>query len=85
VTGANWRKSSYSFSNGNCVEVGAWRKPSSSAGNGACLEACSGPGLIRVRDTKLAGRSPILAFGSEAWERFTSAVKRDAGTAYLQA
>lgn len=34
-----WRKSSHSFSNGNCAEVTAWRKSTASAGNGACVEA----------------------------------------------
>ncbi len=35
-----WRKSSYSSSNGgNCVEVGVWRKSSYSSSNGgACVE-----------------------------------------------
>jgi hypothetical protein len=35
----NWRKSSFSFSNGNCVEVSGWRKPRRSYGGGACVEA----------------------------------------------
>ncbi len=35
-----WRKSSYSFSNGNCVEAaGRWRKSSHSMSNGHCVEA----------------------------------------------
>ncbi len=35
----NWRKSSYSTSNGNCVEVGvSWRKFSHSSSDGACVE-----------------------------------------------
>jgi Domain of unknown function (DUF397) len=33
-----WRKSSFSFSNGNCAEVAAWRTSTASAGNGACAE-----------------------------------------------
>jgi hypothetical protein len=32
-----WRKSSYSGTNGNCVEVG-WRKSSYSGPNGGCVE-----------------------------------------------
>ena len=56
MTGMNWRKSSYSFANGNCVE------------------ASDGPGIVAVRDTKLA-ESPVLTFGSDEWARFTSAVK----------
>lgn len=34
----NWRKSSFSFSNGGCAEVSAWRKASHSAGTGECAE-----------------------------------------------
>ena len=34
-----WRKSSHSFSCGNCAEVAAWRKSSHSSHNGACVEA----------------------------------------------
>ncbi len=34
-----WRKSSYSFANGNCAEVAAWRKSSASMSNGHCVEA----------------------------------------------
>lgn len=36
-----WRKSSYSFSNGNCAEVAAWRKSSHSSYNGNCAEVAS--------------------------------------------
>ena len=41
MTGAPWRKSSYSTGNGgNCVEVATWRKATYSTGNGgACIEA----------------------------------------------
>jgi hypothetical protein len=36
-----WRKSSYSGSNGNCVEVAAWRKSSYSGSNGNCVEVAA--------------------------------------------
>src|SRR6266496_4811512 len=36
-----WRKSSYSFANGNCAEVAAWRKSRFSANNGACAEVAA--------------------------------------------
>jgi Domain of unknown function (DUF397) len=45
LTGARWRKSSYSGSNGgDCVEVAeVWRKSSYSAGNGGnCVEVAAG-------------------------------------------
>lgn len=38
---SKWRKSSYSFSNGNCAEVSTWRKPAHSADQGNCVEAAS--------------------------------------------
>ena len=36
-----WRKSSYSFSQGNCAEVAAWRKSTASAGEGECMEVAA--------------------------------------------
>jgi len=36
-----WIRSSYSFSNGNCVEIATWVKSSHSAYNGDCVEAAS--------------------------------------------
>ena len=75
-TFAGWRKSSHSAANGNCPEVGVvgWRKPRRSAGNGACVEVQGGP-VIGVRDSKLAGSSPVLAFPSQAWAAFTDRLK----------
>jgi hypothetical protein len=37
----HWRKSSYSFSNGNCAEVAAWHKSSRSMSNGQCTEVAA--------------------------------------------
>jgi hypothetical protein len=44
-----WRTSSYSQSNGACVELG-WRTSSYTQGNGACVELARTPD--RVRDSK---------------------------------
>jgi len=38
---SNWRKSSHSFSNGNCAEVAAWRKSSASGSMGDCAEVAA--------------------------------------------
>lgn len=57
-----WRKSSYSQGNGNCVEVG-WAKSSFSNGSSACVETRRDPdGDVFVRDTKLGAASPVLRF-----------------------
>ena len=54
----------------------AWRKSSWSAFNGNCVEVGSPrSGLIAVRDTKDAGRGPVLLFGSGAWGSFINALK----------
>lgn len=58
LTGAQWRKSSYSgTSGGECVECAtlngaAWRKSSYSGGGGDCVEVADLPHLIAIRDSK---------------------------------
>lgn len=64
---ASWRKSSFSFSNGNCVEVGAWRTPR--CNHGECVEVGQGPQVIAVRDTKNPG-GPALQFTPAEWGAF---------------
>lgn len=68
----SFRTSTYSFANGNCVEVGSeWRKSSRSVAAGNCLEAGNGPAAVLVRDT--ADRDGnVLAFTAEAWSAFTA-------------
>lgn len=84
LTNARWRKSSYSGGSGgeDCVEVaydfpGAarWRKSTYSNGDGGnCLEVTDGvPGVIPVRDSKVAG-GPVLVIGSAAWTEFVRTV-----------
>ncbi|HXJ26109.1 MAG TPA: DUF397 domain-containing protein [Streptosporangiaceae bacterium] len=70
----DWRKSSYSFSNGNCAEVGAWRKASASAGQGECAEVGQGGTVVLVRDTTDRG-GPVLAFDAAAWAAFLTMVR----------
>ena len=74
LTGAVWRKSSYSSANGGaCVEVGAvWRKSSYSSGNGGqCVEVARDPaGVVAVRDSKDPDGT-TLVIGSGEWRAFT--------------
>lgn len=56
----------------------AWRKSSYSGANGNCVEVAEpGPALIAVRDSK-DPQGPALAFSSDAWNAFVSAVNSGA-------
>jgi Domain of unknown function (DUF397) len=57
-----WKKSSYSNSFSNCVEV-AWRRSSHRAG-----------GTVLVRDSKDPD-GPVLTFTSLAWDAFVQGVR----------
>ena len=78
ITG--WRKSTYSFSNGNCTEVGAWRTATASMSNGHCAEAGTCAHGVAVRDSKDPG-GPVLVFPGSTWGRWVNAVRRGAGAA----
>ena len=69
----NWRKSSYSFANGNCAEVRAWRKSSHSSG-GTCTEVGQDGTVVLVRDTEDRG-GPWLAFDAETWAAFLARLR----------
>ena len=71
-----WRKSTYSFSNGACVEIGAWRKSTKSASS-ECVEAGNGNRTIAVRDTMEASHSyrTTLEFTTSAWQRFITQLR----------
>jgi hypothetical protein len=72
---SDWRTATFSFANGNCVEVGAdYRKSSRSIANGDCAEVASGPSGILVRDT-VDRDGAVLTFSPEAWAAFTRAVR----------
>jgi len=70
-----WIRSSYSFSNGNCVEAASYRTSSRSMSNGQCVEVGTGPGVVGARDSRLGDRSPVLEFTPQAWLAFTAALK----------
>lgn len=70
-----WRKSSYSNSFSNCVEV-AWAKSSHSCANQNCVEVGGHDDTVLVRDSKNPD-GPVLAFTRSEWAAFLAAVKRD--------
>jgi hypothetical protein len=72
--GVVWRTSSYSASNGACVEVG-WRTSSHSGTNGACVEVATAPDRVLVRDSKDPD-GPMLAVPPTAWRDFLATVTR---------
>jgi hypothetical protein len=77
MSGAPWRKSSYSSGNGtNCVEVTTWRKASYSGGSGTnCVEAAiAEAGRVLVRDT-VDRDGAMLSITVGAWARFTGTLR----------
>ena len=71
---SGWRSSSH-CNGGQCAEVSSWRK-SSFCADRECVEAGGDGAVVGVRDTALGASSPVLAFGSAAWEAFTSSLKQ---------
>jgi hypothetical protein len=63
-----WRKSSWSTSESNCVEV-AWRKSSWSTSEANCVEVAARGALTAVRDSKNPA-GPVLAFPVSSWVEF---------------
>ena len=70
---ANWRKSSHSFANGNCTEVGAWRTSSHSAG-GNCAEVGQDSAVVGVRDSQDPD-GPVLMLSPKSWTAFVTGLK----------
>jgi hypothetical protein len=71
--------SSYSASQGNCVEVGVWRMSTYSAGQGNCVEVGTvavGPrgAVVAVRDTKDRSGA-VLRVSAETWRRFAATLR----------
>ncbi|MFF7300897.1 DUF397 domain-containing protein [Streptomyces sp. NPDC008265] len=78
--GVQWRKSSYSSTNGGeCVECApldgaAWRKASYSGNSGGdCVEVAAQPCRVAVRDSKNPG-GPVFTVGAAAFAAFVRSV-----------
>ncbi|MCX4693206.1 DUF397 domain-containing protein [Streptomyces sp. NBC_01408] len=76
LTGVQWRKSTYSGTNGGeCVECAplggaAWQKSSySGSSGGECVEVAAQPHLVAVRDSKRPD-GPAFAVAPEAFGAF---------------
>ena len=63
-----WHTSSYSWGEGNCVQVG-WRTSSYSVGSGNCIEVAPAPDRVLVRDSK-DPNGPALTVPTPAWQAF---------------
>jgi len=66
-----WRKSSYSTSQSNCVEVAAlgWRTSSYSSSEANCVQVALGGPAVGVRDSKDPD-GPVLAVPAVRWSTF---------------
>ncbi len=69
-----WHTSSYSASNGACVEIG-WRTSSYSNGAAACVEVAPVPDAVLVRDSKNR-TGPALTVPTPAWRTFLTTIAR---------
>ncbi|MEU9256060.1 DUF397 domain-containing protein [Streptomyces sp. NPDC048270] len=76
LTGARWRKSSFSGNTGgDCVECApldgaAWQKSSYSGDTGGqCVEVAATPRLVAVRDSKNPD-GPVFTVGAVAFRAF---------------
>ncbi|MEU5342086.1 MULTISPECIES: DUF397 domain-containing protein [unclassified Streptomyces] len=78
TTDLNWFKSSYSGSEGECVELAVqWTKSSHSGDQGECVEIAiaetspTDPATIHIRDSKIATpTAPTLKVAPKTWLTF---------------
>lgn len=68
-----WRKSSFSSPDANCVEVG-WRKSTYSGPQANCVEVAFA-GVVGVRDSKNVP-GPELSFPVDTWREFLASSPR---------
>ncbi|MGH3687498.1 MAG: DUF397 domain-containing protein [Pseudonocardiaceae bacterium] len=68
-----WHTSSYSGTNGNCVEIG-WHTSSYSGTNGGCVEVAPASGAVLVRDSK-DRTGPAITIPTTAWHAFLTTTR----------
>jgi Domain of unknown function (DUF397) len=72
----DWRKSSFSANDGECVEIGtSWRTSAYSGSDGNCVEAGATASCVCIRDTKQDGEGPVLHIPASAWREFIAEVR----------
>ena len=59
------------------VLIGPWRKSKNSPSINDCVEVAPIVGGTAIRDSKLAGASPVLALDAAEWDRVLSAIRGD--------
>lgn len=69
-----WRKSSYSGSQADCVEVATWRKARYSGSQASCVEVADATEMVLVRDTTNRNGG-TLAFTAAAWRAFAASLR----------
>jgi hypothetical protein len=73
LAGAVWRKSSYTQSDGACVEIAFpdadWRTSTFSQSDGACVQVALMPAVAGIRDSK-DPEGGVLVTGFAAWDAF---------------
>jgi hypothetical protein len=61
---------------GHAEAITDWRKASYCNNGASCIEVGHGKAGVGIRDSKLAGSSPVLAFSAEEWRDFGARVRR---------
>ncbi|WP_323055180.1 DUF397 domain-containing protein [Saccharopolyspora sp. NFXS83] len=75
----NWKKSSYSNSTANCVEIPLrWRKSSRSISAANCVEVAHERDSVGVRDSK-SPDDGVLVVPARRWLDFVAFVSREEG------
>ncbi|GDY34053.1 DUF397 domain-containing protein [Gandjariella thermophila] len=71
-----WRKSSYSGSNTNCIEIAfGWRKRSYGGDDANCVEVAFGDAVVGIRDSKNPSAGHITV-PRDTFQAFLTAINK---------